>query len=323
MSISKISLVWDESKDFLKTLKVLLPYFDLVKVHCTFMDVKEDYCDPENWEAFCDEAHPEFNSKLGLSYVYEYFWSWFPIYKPMFISADYVNNGDDTIAIDKLLYLEYVYNFVLECLPDKEELLPEYEKIIDHTLSVLVTNLHIYHENQIKRNLEFMYKGNNSASMLYDMSEIYTKMLDDDSGLSDTCRAITADGITLPYYDVPFSELLSLRENVGVPKLPQFMSGFYPPEASRLAEFVASTVNPQIATFNEAVILGRSSYVQAMTKALGKPAGYARLFPTYFSGIKEHAAHVWRNEEYIPGYISRIPERRRKSPIHYRVSFSA
>ena len=323
MSISKISLVWDERKDFLKTLKVLLPYFDLVNVHCTFMDVKEDYCDPENWKAFCDEVHPKYNSKLGLSYVYKYFWASFPMDKPMIIATDYLGKDevDDIYAIDKLMELPYVHKFVSECVPEPYEEQTEDEKMLEHFFMMSSTNWMLYYENQIKRNLEFLYKGINFASMLYDMQKIYAQMLDDNSGLSDTCRAITAEAITLPYYDVPFSELLLLRERIGLPKLPKFMSGFYPAEASKLEEFIVSILNPLIAMFNDAVVSERVLYVEKLTKELGKPTGYAKLYPTYFAGIKEHAAHVWKDEKHIPGYISRIPEKRRKSPIHYNVSF--
>ncbi len=99
------------------------------------------------------------------------------------------------------------------------------------------------------------------------------------------------------------------------------MSGFYPSESSRLEEFITSKVNPGILSYNEAVMSGKGLYVQALIKVLGKPTGYAKLSPVYFSGIKEHAEHAWKNAKYIPSYITRMSEHRRKSPIHYRVSF--
>ena len=299
---------------------MLLPYFDLVKVYYTFMDVKEHYYNPESWKNFHDEAHPQFNGKLGLAYSGMYFWN-FPFDWTMIIATDYLGKDDDIVSIDKLMNLSYVFDYVFECVPDSDKSLSDEDRLLEQMFMILSTHWMLYYENHINKLLELIYRGENAAFLFYDMSSIYTQIINDAPELSETCRAITAEEIILPYFDVPFTELISIRERINVPELPSFMSGFYPSESSRLEEFITSKVNPDILSRNEAVMSGKDLYVQALTKELGKPVGYAKLYPVYFSGIKEHAEHVWKNEKYIPSYITRISGHRRKSPIHYKVSF--
>lgn len=321
MSISKISLLWDERKDFVKVVKVLLPYCDLMKVYYTFMDVKEDYYNPENWKNFYDEAHPQFNGKRGLAYSGMYFWARFPLDRTMIIAADYLGKDDDTVSINKLMDLSYVFDYVSECVPDSDQSLSDEDRLLEQMFMMSSTHWMLYYENHIRKLFELMYRGENSAFLFYDMSSIYTQIINDAPELLETCRAITAEEIILPYFDIPFTELISIRERINVPELPSFMSGFYPSESSRLEECIASKVNLGILSRNEAVMSGKDLYVQALTKELGKPVGYAKLLPVYFSGIKKHANHVWKNEKYIPSYITRISGHRRKSPIYYKVSF--
>ena len=163
MSISKISLLWDERKDFVKVVKVLLPYFDLVKVYYTFMDVKEDYYNPENWKNFYDEAHPQFNGKRGLAYSGMYFWARFPLYRTMIIAADYLGKDDDIVSINKLMDLSYVFDYVSECVPDSDQSLSDEDRLLEQMFMMSSTHWMLYYENHIRKLFELMYRGENSA----------------------------------------------------------------------------------------------------------------------------------------------------------------
>ena len=242
--------------------------------------------------------------------------------------------------------ISYVREFADFCTPEPDENLLSIEAWGVHEMMAYSSNWLIYYESQLGKIIEFLYKGENTASLLYDIEHIYNEIGANPSEKS----AITASQkILLPYYDLSLTELIHLRKRMAEKydmKLPSFMSGYYPTGSTQmesLTEFVENKINPEIKVFNES--LSKKPYIKALRKNFGEPTGYAKLEPTYFTGIDLHAKYVWREVidktqkeiqngakrwiryARLPTYLCKMIDRpylfehRKKSPIHYRVEF--
>ena len=354
---TKISLVWDERKGFLPLLKTMLLYYDRVNITLPMFERNMPYY-TEKWNALIEEIHKKYpqyphfrwrskkNGMDKLTFDYASIWSGLPQGTTTASAISYFGKDIDSESIDELMEKPYVREFADSCTPGPDENLSPIEAWGVHEMMAYSSNWLVYYENQIGKIIEFLYKGENTASLLYDIRYIY-----DEIGAKPSWRsAITASHkILLPYYDLPLTELIHLRKRMAEKydtKLPSFMSGFYPTGSTQmesLTEFVENKINPEIKDFNES--LSKNPYMKALRKIFAEPTGYAKLEPTYFTGIDLHAKYVWREEidktqkdiqngaepwiryANLPTYLCKMIdhpypfEHRKKSPIHYRVEF--
>lgn len=354
---TRMSLVWDERKSFLPLLKTMLLHHDCVNITLPMFAENMPYY-TEKWNALREEIHTKYpqyphfrwrsrkNGMDRLTFEYESIWSGIPQGTATSSAISYFGKDAESDDIDELMEIAYVREFADSCTPEPDEDLSPIEAWGVHEMMAYSSNWLVYYESQIGKTIEFLYKGENTASLLYDIGQIY-----DEIGVNPSEKsAITASQkILLPYYDLPLTELIHLRKRMAEKcdtKLPSFMSGFYPTgsiEIESLTEFVENKINPEIKVFNES--LSKNPYMKALRKIFGEPTGYAKLEPTYFTGIDLHAKHVWREvidetqkeiqngaERWIryarlPIYLCKMIdrpylfERRKKSPIHYRVEF--
>ena len=184
---TRMSLVWDERKSFRPLLKTMLLYYDCVNITLPMFSENMPYY-TEKWNALREEIHTKYpqyphfrwrsrkNGMDRLTFEYESIWSGIPQGTATSSAISYFGKDTDSDNIDELLEIAYVREFADSCTPEPDENLPPIEAWGVHEMMAYSSNWLIYYESQIGKTIEFLYKGENTASLLNDIGHIYDEI---------------------------------------------------------------------------------------------------------------------------------------------------